>query len=79
MLPAESTAKPVTEPVGINSALVAGPPSPPAPGVPLPATVVIMPDGLTFLTLPVPVSKMYRLPCLSKVTPLALVSQVLVA
>ncbi len=48
--PAASTANPTGLPARLSSAAVAGPPSPLKPRVPLPATVVIVPDGDTSRT-----------------------------
>lgn len=42
---------------------VAGPPSPESPGLPLPATVVMIPSGVTFRTRLADCSAMKRLPC----------------
>jgi hypothetical protein len=53
----------------LNDAEVAGPPSPELPGVPLPATVVMIPPGDTFRIRALPKSAMKRLPEASTPTP----------
>src|SRR4051812_37171948 len=63
--PSESTATAQ----GLNSsALVAGPPSPKNPAVPLPATVVMIPLAPTFRTLLLPGSAIYKFPLASTAT-----------
>ena len=64
-LPAPSTATPSGQ---FSCALVAGPPLPEKPGVPLPATVAMMPLGKTLRMRLLPVSAINRLPVLSTAT-----------
>src|ERR1039457_3865884 len=52
----------------INAAEVASPPSPLKPGVPLPATVLIVPAGVTIRMRSLPLSTMNRLPAPSTAT-----------
>src|ERR1039457_1120884 len=64
-LPAESIATPSGT---FSAALVADPPSPENPAVPLPATVVILPPD-TFKTRLLRLSAIYKLPAESAATP----------
>ena len=73
-LPAASTATHV----GVMPALVAGPPSPRASGLPLPATVVMIPLVST-LRMCVALSAKYRFPARSTVRPCGSASFALVA
>ena len=63
----------------MSRAAVAGPPSPLKPCTPVPATVVMIPSGLTFRTRLLSVSAMKRFPCPSAVTPQGRASIALVA
>src|SRR5690242_18393489 len=62
-----------------REAAVAGPPSPEKPYWPLPAIVVISPDGDTLRTTLFPVSAMYRFPTESTATPSGLLRDAAVA
>ena len=67
-------------PLGVcNCAFVAAPPSPESPGVPVPATVEIIPAGVIFLTHAPPCSAQYIFPALSKAIPLGSLIVALVA
>jgi hypothetical protein len=69
-----------TTEVGYDSdASVAGPPSPENAACPLPAMVLIVPDGDTFRIAMLLASAMYRLPVASTVTPVGVSSDALVA
>src|ERR1035438_6570248 len=65
-LPSESSARPVGP---LSNADVAGPPSPPYPGPPVPAKVVITPWGEILRTTEFPESATYRSPEVSGAIP----------
>src|SRR5579871_2203440 len=65
-LPLESTATPVG---WLSDALVAAPPSPENPCVPLPAYVEMIPLGVSRRTRPLVRSEIYKFPALSKAMP----------
>ena len=65
-VPAESTATPSGP---FSHALRAAPPSPMKPRVPVPATVHMVPSGVTLRTTSFPVSAMNKLPVESTATP----------